>query len=49
MIAFQKNIIEKIFGEIMKIDAGIISTDEREAGVSAKALEEAGNDSAFKY
>ena len=33
----------------MRIDAGIISTDAREAGVSAKALEEAGYDGAFTY
>ena len=33
----------------MKIDAGIISSDAREAGISAKNLEDAGYDGAFTY
>ena len=33
----------------MKIDAGIISSDARKAGISAKGLEDAGYDGAFTY
>ena len=33
----------------MKIDAGIIARDAREAGPSAKALEEAGYDGAYTF
>ena len=33
----------------MKIDAGIIAKDVRQAGISAKSLEDAGYDGAFTY